>query len=87
MHDQRGAVERGRKKPFVALEFQRLRHDVIGIRQHAVGGDDHKSFDAQGRHGHATPVWFYCETSVTTLETGRWLTVGSLELFMTSSSY
>ena len=58
MHDQLGAVEGGGEEPLVALELQLVRHEVVGIRQSAIGGDDDITFDAQRRHGNRN----YCET-------------------------
>ena len=83
VHDQVGAIQRRVEEALVALELQLVRHDVLRIRQHAVGGDDDIAVDAQ-RHGDGG---VYSETVVTTLETGRELTVGSLRSLMTSSSY
>ena len=46
MHDQVGGIEGGGEKPLVALELQLHRHHAIGVRQHAVGGDDDVAVDA-----------------------------------------
>ena len=50
MHDQIGTFESRGEEALVAFEPQFVRHDVLRIRQHAVGGDDHIAVDAQ-RHG------------------------------------
>jgi hypothetical protein len=47
VHDQVGAVEGGGEEPFVALEFELVRHHVIGVGQHAVAGNDDIAFNAQ----------------------------------------
>src|SRR5712672_1198576 len=85
MNDQVDAVQRGVEEFLVAFELESLRHHAIGVRQHAVGGDDHIALDAQRRHDRAWPL--YSEIVCTTLETGRELTVGSLASFSSSSSY
>jgi hypothetical protein len=50
MDDKFGAVERGCKELLVALELQRLRHHMVRIRQHAVGGHDDITVDTKRRH-------------------------------------
>ena len=57
MDDQIGAVEGGVKELLVALEFQLVRHHVIGARQHAVGGYDDIAFDAKCRHNRAAGLF------------------------------
>ena len=84
VQDQVGAVEGGREEPLVALELQFVRHDIAGVRQHAVCRDDDIAFDAQ-THGRGDGD--YSEIVCTTLETGRELTVGSFRSLTTSSSY
>src|ERR1041385_3861058 len=84
VHDQCGAVEGGGEETLVALELQLVRHHVLRIRQHAIAGDDDIAFKTQGRHRR---LGGYCETSVTTLLSGRELMVGSLSSLMTASSY
>jgi hypothetical protein len=78
MNDEIGAIQRRREEPLVALEFQRIRHDAVGIGQHAIGRNNDIALDVMRWHGCAKSPSDYCETSVTTLETGRELTVGSL---------
>jgi len=83
----RSARSSGGEELFVALKLQLVGHHAIGVRQHAVRRDDDIAVDAKCRHwGMARPGRSYCVTSVTTLETGRWLTVGSLASLRTSSS-
>ena len=84
MHDQGGTVERFGEEALVALELQFVRHEVLRIGQHAIGGDDDIAFETQRRHRR---LCVYCETSVTTLLSGRELMVGSLSSLMTASSY
>ncbi len=87
MHDQVGVVEGVGEELLVALELQSVRHHAIGVRQHAVGGDDDVTFDAQRGHRRVELCADYSEIVCTTLETGRELTVGSLASLRTSSSY
>ena len=87
MDDEIGVIERGGEELLVALEPQGGRHDVIGISQHAVGGHNDVAFEAERWHDRGRPGRVYCVTSVTTLETGRWLKVGSLTSFNNASSY
>ena len=70
-----------------ALEFQFVRHDMPGIRQHALGRHDHKTFNTKHRRGLPSADRSYSEMVCTTLETGRELTVGSFTSFTSSSSY
>ena len=84
MHDQVGAIKGSGEESLVALELQFVRHDVTGVRQHAVRGNNHVAFDAQ-RHLCVAPR--YSEIVCTTLETGRELTVGSFRSLTMSSSY
>jgi len=46
VHDQRGTVECVGEEALVALEFQLVRHAVLRIGQHAIGGDDDIAFKA-----------------------------------------
>src|SRR5664279_4382935 len=86
MYEQVGGIEGGCEEPLVALELQFIRHHVIGVCQHAVRRHDDIAVDTQSRHaGQAGAA--YCDTSVTTLDTGRWLSVGSLASFTNCSSY
>ena len=85
--DQVDLIERRREELLVALEFQRLRHHAARIRQHAVGGHDDITVDAEGRAQRCRDREDYSEIVCTTLDTGRELTVGSLASFKTSSSY
>src|SRR5580693_2018685 len=84
VHNQLGGIERRVEKPLVAVELQFVRHHPIGIGEHAVGRHDDVALDAQIRHWE---VGDYSETVVTTLLTGRWLSVGSFASFSSSSSY
>ncbi len=84
MHDQVGAIEGGGEELLVALEFQFVRHQPSGVRQHAVRRHDDIAVDAQIRH---LARRIYSEIVCTTLETGRELTVGSLTSLRISSSY
>ena len=40
VHDEVGVIKSRREKLLVALEFQCVRHHLLGVRQHAVGGHD-----------------------------------------------
>jgi len=87
VHDQVGPVEGGCEKSLVTFKFQFLRHDTIGVRQHAVGGHDDITVEMKRRHRNSRAGPAYSEIVCTTLETGRELTVGSFTSFMSSSSY
>jgi hypothetical protein len=81
VHDQCCAIERLLEEQLVAFELQAVGHDMRRVREHAVRGDDDVAFDAKGQ-------WRgYSETVVTTLLTGRVLTVGSLTSLSSSWSY
>jgi len=50
VHDQLGLVESGGKELLVAFEFQLVRHQASGVRQHSFRGHDHVTIDTQTRH-------------------------------------
>jgi len=46
VHDDRGLVERVLEEALIGVVADRRRHFAFAVRDHAVGGNDHKAFDA-----------------------------------------
>src|SRR3984893_9902214 len=55
MHHHIDPVESAFEELPIGLELERIRHDTLGIREHAILGDDSKTFDAT-RTGHGIPL-------------------------------
>jgi hypothetical protein len=51
MHHHIDSIELLFEEALVGLNFQGIRHDALGIREHSVFGDDGVAFDANGK-GH-----------------------------------
>jgi hypothetical protein len=45
------SVEAVLEKAFIGLELERFWHDAVGIRDHAIFGDDRLTFYSTGGHG------------------------------------
>jgi phosphoglycerate kinase len=52
--DKIGVIECGVEKKLITFELQRVWHDAIGVRQHAICGHDDIALDTQRRH-HKSP--------------------------------
>jgi hypothetical protein len=46
MHDDRGVVERVLEEALIGVVADRRRHFAFAVRNHAVRGSDHITFDA-----------------------------------------
>jgi hypothetical protein len=54
MHDGVGAIERGMEEALIRFDMQLRRLITIGVRDHAVSGDDGVAFDAAAHAGFLT---------------------------------
>src|ERR1700735_5242004 len=48
VHDDIHPIQRPFEEPLIGLEYQRVRHDAAGIREHPILGDDGETFDMRG---------------------------------------
>jgi hypothetical protein len=53
VHDGVEPIEAFHEIALIGIELECVRHDAIRIRQHAVFGNDRKTFDTPGKRGHA----------------------------------
>jgi hypothetical protein len=47
MYDRGSPVERALKESLICIVADNVRHDAVGIGDHAVGGNDDVTFDAE----------------------------------------